>query len=81
MMENEVALLAKKCTRCKELLTVKHFSRDRTNSDNLQGACKACAYLYVKEWRERNRKHANAWDRDYKKKRRALGLVKSKKRL
>ena len=70
----------KKCTRCKEVLPVARFSRDRKNYDELQGACKDCAYLYIKEWRQKNREHANAWDRGYKKRRRAAGLIKPKRK-
>src|SRR5260370_35832854 len=45
----------KKCTKCKDILCIGRFTKDkRLQGGGLRAKCKDCSNLENKEWRERN---------------------------
>jgi len=44
----------KQCSRCKRILPVLEFSKDRRTKDGLQSQCKRCKVESKREWRYKN---------------------------
>lgn len=55
----------KKCTRCKDELSIANFSKDKSRGDGLSARCRQCSVIHAKEnrsrhpdgWRQRCKKH------------------------
>lgn len=44
--------LEKQCSKCKQMLPIEFFSRDKSASDGLKSSCKKCASQYHRQWYE-----------------------------
>jgi 5-methylcytosine-specific restriction endonuclease McrA len=81
----------KNCGKCKELLPLDAFAKNRARTDGLQGYCKACDRIKNKEyasknkdkqlvrtnkWRENNRDQYLSLKREWRKRQVALGTLK-----
>lgn len=58
-------LRMKKCSRCKEMKAASEYYRNKRAKDGLNGHCKACHALKVKEYRQRHpdrrKAHKKKW--------------------
>jgi len=54
------------CSRCKKILGVDNFSKDRGNRTGLSPWCKKCHYEYEKDYRKKRRIEIRNKDRKYR---------------
>lgn len=54
-----MALLVKRCARCRETKPASEFYCKRAEHDGLQPYCKDCAKIKAREWQEDNRAYVN----------------------
>lgn len=47
----------KVCSKCKVEKTIDCFTKNKTNKDGLQYACKVCDNIYYKKWYSKNKKY------------------------
>lgn len=52
---------SKRCCICKEVLSIKCFSQNRSKEDGLQDACRVCQ----RDYRQKNLEHRRQKDREY----------------
>lgn len=52
-------ILKKRCSKCKEDLSVKNFYQSIGEIDGLQNICKECSKKYTKSWQQNNRDRVN----------------------
>ena len=68
----EGVLIAKECTKCREIKSVNEFSRDKSKTDGLKTQCKQCCKQwrennkeYMKQWRENNKEYMKEYKKQY----------------
>lgn len=67
----------KTCKKCKRILNIKFFYKNKNRVDGLNGFCKNCTNNYGKYWYQRNKIKRQQQIKDYKSKR--LQYIKSLK--
>ena len=70
----------KKCTSCKEELSLLSFGKHKKTKDGLQSVCKECTNAMVKTWRDNNLEKARNCSKKWRSENKEYDVAKTAKR-